>query len=445
MKTHSFKGGIHPLEYKGLTQNNPIERINPPSKTVCIPIPQGGAPISPIVAVGDIVAKGQKIASGDSYMSVPVHASVSGIVKKIENHLVTGNLEVPCIFIQSDDSDKVEYMNALDPFLCSKEDAIERIREAGIVGMGGAGFPTHVKFNPPAGKKINYVLANASECEPYLTIDERTIAEMPSKFIDGIAISMKITGASQGIIVLENNKEHLIPVLQQAILSYSHGSAISICLCKTKYPQGSEKTITMAAIGKEIPAGGLPADIGCVISNVGTLCAISDAFREGKPLIERGLTISGGACVTPKNICVPIGTIIGDLIPSFVTLNDNVAKIISGGPMMGFAMTNANFPVTKNTSGVLFLTKKETILVDESPCIGCGRCVDVCPCRLTPVMMVRELQAENYDEAKYYGLMDCIECGCCSFVCPSNIRLVQRFRIGKAFIRNEAKKNAEKK
>lgn len=432
MRICSFKGGVHPPERKELTHDKPIQQAYPSTKSVCIPITQGGAPNQPLVAVGDVVARGQKIAASDAFMSAPVHASIAGTVKKIETHLVTGNLEVPCIIIQGDDSERTQFLPSLDPFICSKEEALARVREAGIVGMGGAAFPTHVKLNPPAGKTIRYVIANAAECEPYLTIDERTIAETPQKLVDGIAIAMKITGASSGIIALEDNKKHLVPILQKSIDSYLHASPISIRLCKTKYPQGGEKNLTQAVLGLEIPTGGLPADIGCLIDNVGTLCAISEAFREGKPLIDRGLTISGDACASPKNLKVPVGTLLGDLIPECITLNHGIAKIISGGPMMGFAMTNANFPIAKNTSGVLFLTAEETFIDDESPCIGCGKCVNACPCRLTPVMIVRSLKADNLDGARRFGLMDCVECGCCSYVCPANIRLVQRFRIGKA-------------
>lgn len=437
MKTHTFKGGIHPPERKELTRDKPIEAAFPSSGIVCVPVTQGGAPNRPLVEAGDTVARGQRIADGDSPMSVPVHAPVAGTVKKIETRMVAGNIEAPCIVIQADISGRTEFMPALDPFVCPREEALARVREAGIVGMGGAAFPAHVKLNPPAGKKIDYVLANAAECEPYLTIDERTMAESPRKLVDGIAIAMRITGASQGRIVLEDNKARLVPVLEKAVAEYPHGTPVSICLCRTKYPQGGEKDVTLAALGREIPAGGLPADIGCIISNVGTLCAVADAFREGKPLIERGLTVSGGACEIPKNIRVPVGTLVGDLIPDVVSLRPGVAKIISGGPMMGFAMTNANFPVAKNTSGVLFLTKEETFVVDESPCISCGCCVDACPCRLTPVMMVRSMEGGDYDGARRFGLMDCVECGCCSYVCPANIRLVQRFRIGKAVVRAE--------
>ena len=421
-----------------------LEAVSPSTKTVAIPVTQGGAPNTPCVKVGDSVARGQKIASGESPMSVPVHASIAGTVKKIETRMVSGNLEVPCIVIQSDDSDRTEFMPPLDPFKCSKEEALARIRDAGIVGMGGAGFPTHVKFNPPAGKTIEYVLANAAECEPYLTVDYRAMAETPDRFIDGLAIAMKITGAQKGIVVLEDNKKQLCDVLQKAIESNIHGSPISICLCKTKYPQGGEKSVTMAALNREIPAGGLPADIGCCISNVTTLCSISDAFREGRPVIERSVTFSGLACKTKRNLCLPIGTVISELMPTEIEAEANVTKIIAGGPMMGMAMTSANFPVSKTTSGVLFLTAKETFLVDEDPCISCGTCINHCPYRLSPVLMVRAMAADDYAEANRYGLMDCVECGTCSYVCPSHIRLVQRFKVGKAIVREQMAKEKAK-
>lgn len=446
MKTHTFKGGIFPPEQKELSEGFAIESLFPSTKTVSIPVTMGGAPNQPIVNVGDTVARGQKIAQTDAFMSAPVHSSVAGVVKKIETRVLTGNVEAPCIVIESDGSDKTDFMEPLDPFTCTKEEALKRVKDAGIVGMGGAAFPTHVKLNPPAGKTIEFVLANAAECEPYLTIDDRTIIENSDKIIDGIRIAMQITKAPKGIVCLEDNKIKLLPTLCKAInKSYGNeatredgtGNAISVCLCKTKYPQGGEKNLVQSAVGREIPAGGLPADIGCVIQNVGTLTAISEAFREGKPLIDRCLTISGGAVETPKNIKVPIGTLVGDLIPENVTLKSGVAKIISGGPMMGFAMPNANFPIAKNTSGVLFLTKKETALVDEDPCIGCGICTTVCSCKLNPVLIVRSLKADDMTGALKYGLMDCVECGSCAYACPAHIKLVQRFRIGKSIYRAE--------
>jgi len=440
MNTHTFKGGIHPPEHKDLTANSPLQQAFPSTKTVSIPITQGGAPNEPLVAVGDTVARGQKIAASESYMSVPVHASVSGVVKKIENRLTAGNFDSPCIVIAASDEDKTDFMPPLDPFSCSKEDALKRVREAGIVGMGGAAFPTHVKLNPPAGKVIDCVLINAAECEPYLTVDFRTMIEDAGKLIDGTAIIMHITQAQTGIIVLERNKISAVRPLEEAIEKAGYGEKIAVSVCNTKYPQGSEKNIVKAAGGREIPSGGLPCDIGCVIQNVGTAKAISEAFREGKPLIERTVTLSGGACVNPKNLIVPVGTLAGDLIPEQIELKPGVKKITVGGPMMGFSMQSADFPIQKNTNGVLFLTDKETNLYEETPCINCGRCVQVCSCRLVPVMMAKALKAADLQEAKRYGLADCIECGTCAWICPARVRLVQRFRAGKQLLRAQKAK-----
>lgn len=451
MKSKSFKGGVHPSGKKETTESLSLVCAFPLTKTVWIPVTQGGAPNTPLVKPGDSVALGQKIAASDAYMSVPVHASVSGTVKKIETRVVTGNVEVPCVVIEADESGTTDFMQPLDPFTCTREDALNRVREAGIVGMGGASFPAHVKLNPPKGSVIEYFLANGAECEPYLTIDARIMEERASAVMDGIAIAMHITGARKGVVVIEDNKRNLVPVLERAIADQRSNPVgagayeISVQVCKTRYPQGSEKMLTKAVLGREIPSGGLPAAIGCVIQNVGTLVAISEAFRLGKPLVERPLTISGGACTRSGNYIVPVGTLVGDLIPDTVTLADGVAKIVSGGPLMGFAMKTAAFPVQKCTSGVLFLTKKETVLDEESACIGCGRCVAACQCRLSPVLMDRALQADNLDESIRCGLMDCIECGSCSWVCPSRIQLVQRFRVGKQRVCEEAKKAEERK
>ena len=445
MRAKTFKGGIHPKEYKELSNLCPITPAFPKSKTVTIPVTMGGAPNQPLVAVGDEVAKGQIIANGDGFMNCPVHSSVSGKVKKIQNCLVTGNGTAPCIIIVADDGGRESLLPVLEPFETSKDEALKRVREAGIVGMGGASFPAHVKLNPPADKIIDYVLVNAAECEPYLTCDERTIKETPSKLVDGLAIVLHIvnggkggSGHAKGVIVLEDNKEYLIPDLANAISDACYGDKMSVCLVKTKYPQGAEKFIVSAATGREIPSAKLSADAGCVISNVGTVCAISDAFRLGLPLVERALTISGGAVEKPVNIRVPVGTIVSDLMPDVFNIKKNEAvKIISGGPMMGFAMMSADFPVAKGTSGVTFLTGKETFLEEESQCISCGSCVAKCAMRLSPALIVRELKAGNLDKAKSFGLMDCIECGCCAFVCPAKVNLIQRIRLGKGLVRQK--------
>lgn len=445
MRAKTFRGGIHPKEFKELSNQCPITPAFPASKTVTIPVTMGGAPNQPLVKVGDEVAKGQIIANGEGFMNCPVHSSVSGKVKKIQNSLITGNGSAPCIIIEADDAGRESLLPVLNPFETTKEEALARIKEAGIVGMGGASFPAHVKLNPPADKIIDYVLINAAECEPYLTCDERTMLEQTSKVIDGLAIVMHIVnggkggaGHAKGIIVLEDNKEYILPALEKEITDKGYGDKMSVCLVKTKYPQGAEKFIVSAATGREIPSAKLPADAGCVISNVGTVCAISDAFRLGLPLIERSLTISGGAVEKPVNIRVPVGTLVSDLMPDVFTLKENAAvKIISGGPMMGFAMACADFPVAKGTSGVTFLTEKETFLEEESQCISCGSCVAKCAMRLSPALIVRELKAGNLEKAKSFGLMDCIECGCCAFVCPAKVNLIQRIRLGKGLVRQK--------
>ncbi len=435
MKTFTFKGGIYPPEHKELAEGKKITAAFPASKTLTIPITMGGAPNQPVVAVGDKVARGQVIAKSDAFVSAPVHSPVSGTVKKIVSNLSTANSEVPCIVIAADEdpASGETFMPPLDPYSCSKEEALARVKDAGICGMGGASFPTHVKLNPPKDCKIDYVLLNAAECEPYLTVDEQTMDEAASKVIDGLLIVQKIVGG-KAKIVLESNKAHLIPKLEEAAIKAADSGKekVEVVVVKTKYPQGAEKNVITAVTGREVKAGGLPASAGCVVCNVGTVCAISDAFRLGKPLIERAFTVSGLGVKEPKNLLVPIGTLVSDLIPSVIEVDDeNVVKIISGGPMMGFSMQSAAFPIQKGTSGVLFLTKKEIDTADSTPCISCAACVHVCPMRLTPTLIVRSVDADDLAAAKKYGLMDCIECGSCAYVCPATVRLVQTIRIGK--------------
>ncbi len=451
MRIKTFTGGAHPRARKEFTEELPIEAVFPSTRSVWIPVTQGGAPNTARIKVGDAVSRGQIIADGESPMSVPVHSSVSGIVKKIENHLVSGNVEAVCACIEDDGEGRTDFMPPLDPFTCTRDEALARVRAAGIVGMGGAAFPTHVKLNPPKDLKIDYFIANGAECEPYLTIDARLMRENARKVVDGIAIAMRITGAAEGLVALEDNNASLVPVLEKAIAEQraipvgSGAYDISVVLCKAKYPQGGEKTLIKVLTGREVPSGGIPAACGCVVQNVATLKAISEAFREGKPLVDRAFTVSGGACATPRNLEVPLGTLVGDLIPLPVSLRAGVAKIIAGGPMMGISMKSASFPVQKNTSGVLFLTARETVLVDETPCIGCGFCMSVCPYKLSPVLIVRSLKDGNLAEAERCGLMDCVECGLCAYACPARIKFIQHFRVGKQLVRTERQRVATRK
>ncbi|MBU0935462.1 MAG: electron transport complex subunit RsxC, partial [Spirochaetes bacterium] len=380
-------------------------------------------------------------------MTVPLHASICGTVKKIEPRMQANNTEGLCIIIEpaQDEENLNEFMPPLDPYTCSVKDALARVREAGIIGIGGAGFPTHVKLAPPPGKTIEFVIANAAECEPYLTIDERLMAERPTDFVDGMAIVMNIVGAPKGIIGLENNKAHLVPLLESAITKAAAGKDITVQLLATKYPQGGEKMLITAITGREVPSGGLPMDVGCVVSNVGTMRAVSEAFRKGKPVIDTGLTVTGAACESPKNLVVPVGMLAQDLFPDAVRYNAEALKrIVMGGPMMGPAVPSLNVPLQKNTSGLLLMDAKEAKVFSEGPCIRCGRCMKGCACRLSPALLAKALREGDLAEAEAIGVLDCIECGSCSYVCPAHIQLVQRFRIGKQLVRAKKQKEAQR-
>ncbi|MDR0487331.1 MAG: electron transport complex subunit RsxC [Treponema sp.] len=442
MAVSTFKRGLKLPTRKHVTEGKPVEQV-PAPKQVIIPVNQHfGAPNKPIVGVGERVIRGQKIADGAAPgpMTVPVHASISGVVKKIEPRTQSNNIEGLCVIIEAEDvpsSDEDEgFMTPLDPFTCTNEEALARIREAGILGMGGAGFPSHVKLSPPPGKPVDIIIANGAECEPYLTTDEAAMTEKPHLLVKGLEIVMKITGIKRAIIGMEDNKKELIPMLERELRVGEIKGDISTGLCRTRYPQGGEKMLITALTGREVPSGGLPMDVGCIVQNVGSLIAIAEAFILGKPLIDRHLTVSGGACKTPKNIRAPIGAILTTLPPEFMDIDHSkLAKIIFGGPMMGSAVPSLEIPIQKNTSGIILMTKEETVAEPEDPCIRCGRCIRSCPCRLSPVIMNNSLEADDLDYAVKAGLTDCIECGSCTYVCPARIKLVQRFRVGKQRLR----------
>ncbi|MDR2663635.1 MAG: electron transport complex subunit RsxC, partial [Treponema sp.] len=445
MAVSTFKRGLKLPTRKHATEGKPVEPAPVPSQVV-IPVNQHfGAPNKPLVNVGDHVLRGQKIAGAvtPGPMTSPVHASVSGTVRKIEPRLQSNNADGICIVIEADPPGSAEaannaFMPLLDPWTCTREEALERIHEAGITGMGGAGFPAHVKLTPPPGKTIDLIIADGAECEPYLTTDEAVMTEKPQLLITGLAIVMRITGVRRAIIGMEDNKAALIPMVEREIGLNEHisGLDLSIGLCRTRYPQGGEKMLIKALANREVPSGGLPMDVHCIVQNVGTLVAIAEAFTLGKPLIDRDLTVSGGACKTPKNIRAPIGAMITDFPPEFMSIDEqNLKKIIFGGPMMGNAVPTAAVPIQKNTSGIILMTKAETLADAEGTCIRCGRCIRNCSCRLSPVIMNIALESGDLDEAVRAGLADCIECGSCSYVCPARIKLVQRFRVGKQRLR----------
>jgi Na+-translocating ferredoxin:NAD+ oxidoreductase subunit C len=445
MKSATFSGGVHPPERKEGASGRKALIVPRPAELV-IPVNQHfGPPLKPIVAVGDHVVRGQKIADGEGALAVPVHASLSGTVRKIEPRIQSNALEGPCIIIETDaDQGQHAFLTKYDPFNVSREEALTRIRECGIVGMGGAGFPTAVKLNPPEGKTIRVVIANGAECEPYLCADESSMESNAEKIVVGLALAMRLCGAKEGIIAIEDNKKRLLPTLERAVVDHGEGADIAVRSLKTKYPQGGEKMLISVLTGREVPSGGLPADAGCIVQNVATLIAITDSMIEGRPLIDRPLTVSGGAVKQPENLIVPIGTTAAHLTATVVQLALEPRKIVFGGPMMGVAVPNDSVPVQKNTSGILFLSAAEADppAREEGPCIRCGKCMVSCSCRLSPTLLNAALEARDYSRAEKIGLMDCVECGTCAYVCPSRIRLVQRFRAGKQLLRIMKQKEA---
>lgn len=442
MSVKTFMGGIHPHENKEWTRKLPIESV-PTPKSVVIHLTQAvGAQNQPLVKVGDRVLKGQMIGDVQACPSAVVHASITGIVRKIEPAPQSNLKDGVAITIESDGTDETAYLPPLDAFACSHEEAVKRLRDAGIVGMGGASFPTDVKLSPPDDKPIDTIIANGCECEPYLTIDYRTMIESPADIVEGLAIAAHIVGAAKAVIAIETNKVDAVPIIEREIPGHSHGIPMEVAAVATKYPEGGEKMLIKAVTGREVPSKGLPFDIGVLCQNVGTLTAITDAFVLGKPLIERGFTVAGGACLSPKNLRAPIGTVIADLVPDVIQLSGDVRKVVFGGPMMGIAVSTLQIPVAKGTSGVLFFTSAESRQYEERLCIRCGRCADVCPARLMPMLMNEALTSGDLSRADDIGLTDCFECGSCSYVCLARIPLTQRFKLGKDLVRDLRAKEA---
>lgn len=425
----SFIGGIHPPYRKEGTEAKPIEVLNPP-ELVTIPLQQHiGAPCEPIVKVGDAVKKGQKIGEMKGFVSAPIHSSVSGIVKSIANspHPTLG--QGMAVVIENDGKDELDSsMKGTDLGLLSSKEMVEIIREAGIVGMGGAAFPTHVKLSPPAGKPIDTIILNGAECEPYLTTDHRLMLEYSEDIVYGLRVIMKALNVERAYIGIEDNKPDAIKIMKKAAFGY-HG--IGIKVLKTKYPQGAEKQLIEAITERQVPSAGLPMDIGVVVNNVATAAAISYAIRKGMPLIERVVTVTGKGVKEPKNVLVPIGTSFSYIIDQCGGLNGDVIKVINGGPMMGLAQYTLDVPVIKGTSGILLITPDDVQLSEERPCIRCAKCVDACPINLMPLMMNAYSQNQDYEECEQLNVLDCIECGSCSYVCPAKKPLMQNIRIAK--------------
>lgn len=419
----TFMGGIHPYDGKDLSKDKPIKDVLPKGDLV-YPLSQHiGAPAVPIVVKGDRVLTGQKIAEAGGFVSAPIYATVSGTIRGIEPRRVVTGDNVQCIVIENDGLyEEVDFPKVVSFSKLSKADVIGLIKEAGIVGMGGAGFPTHVKLSPPKPDAIDYVIVNCAECEPYLTSDYRRMIEEPEKIIDGLQVALSLFDHATGILAVEDNKPEAIEKLRELV---KDNERITVKRLKTKYPQGAERQLIYAATGRAIDSTKLPSDVGCIVNNVDTVVAIYQAVLEGKPLMHRIVTVTGDAVVEPRNFRVRIGTNYHELVEEAGGFKEKPVKIISGGPMMGFGIFDLDVPTTKTASALLCLTKDDVSKWEPSACINCGKCVEVCPGRIIPSRIAD--MAINYDEEKFLKLngMECCECGCCSYICPAKRPLTQ--------------------
>ena len=438
MGLKTFIGGVHPYEGKELAKDAPIKEVLPKGELV-FPLSQHiGAPATPIVAVGDSVKKGQKIAEAGGFVSSPIYSSVSGTVKKIEPRRVAVGDMVNSIVIESDDQfTECEYSPVDDVTSLSREKIIERIKEAGVVGMGGAGFPTHVKLAPKEPDKIDYILVNGAECEPYLTSDYRQMMEYTDQIVEGLKVMLTLFDNAKGVICIEDNKPDAIAKMREAV---QNEERIEVLPLKTKYPQGGERTLIYAATGRKIYSAKLPADAGCIVDNVSTVIAIYRAVCKQPPLIRGVLTLTGDAFNTPVNVEVRLGCSHADLVPEGDGFKTEPVKIISGGPMMGFAFFDLNVPVTKTSSSILALTKDEVAEYEPTPCIRCGRCVEACPGNLMPQKMAQAAMHNDYDTFVKLNGMECYECGSCTFVCPARRPLTQTFKQARQYVAAQRRK-----
>lgn len=427
MKLGTFKGGVHPNDGKDMSKNTPIKEILPKGHLVYPMSQHIGAPAKPIVAVGDKVLVGQKIGEATGFISANIVSSVSGIVKAIEPRLTASGNKVISIIIENDNEyKKVDGIREKRDYKkLSKEEIRNYVKEAGIVGLGGAGFPNHVKLTPKDDNAIDYVIVNAVECEPYLTSDYRVMLEMPEKIVGGLKVILALFPNAKGIIAIEGNKPDAIKILRKAIEGEKN---IEVSVLKTKYPQGSERKLILATTGRKINSSMLPADAGCVVDNVDTVVAIYMAVCESTPLMRKIITVTGDAIKEPRNFEVKIGTSYSQLVEEAGGFIERPEKIISGGPMMGTAIFSLDIPVTKTSSALLAFTKDEVAENEPTACIRCGRCVEVCPSSLIPQKIIENV--DGLDNESFIALngMECYECGSCTYICPAKRRLTQAFK-----------------
>ncbi len=436
----SFAGGIHPPGYKNATKSTAITRCPLPS-TVVVPVSQHiGAPSKPVVDVGATVKTGDPLAEPGGFVSVPVHASISGTVKAIEPRPHPLGPNVLSFVIESDEQD--QWNSDIGPqknyLKLEKRELVRRIQDAGVAGMGGATFPTHVKLSPPGDKPVDTLLLNGAECEPYLTADHRLMLEQPQKILLGMQILATVLGVKNAGIGIESNKPDAVKTLRKTIAEL--GLPYKVYALPVKYPQGAEKQLIRAVTRRIVPAGGLPMDVGCVVQNVATALAVYEAVAEKKPLLERVVTVTGKGIQKPGNILVRIGTPYSTLFEYCGGLAGNAGKIIMGGPMMGLAQPSQDIPVIKGTSGLVVLEDRAGKKKPQITCVSCARCVDVCPMKLVPTVLAKKVKYNVFDTLEKDNILDCIECGSCAYVCPSHINLVHYIKYGKNQVIKSKKK-----
>ena len=431
----SFFGGVHPKDQKHYTRDFAVQKFPAPDELVVSMSQHIGVPCEPLVKKNDLVTKGQKIGDNTG-LCVPVHAPVSGKVKAVEARPHSSGVTVMSVVIENDHQDTLcEDIHPRTPEEVEKltsDELISIIREAGIVGMGGASFPTHVKLSGGIGK-VDTIIINAGECEPYITADDRLCREYPKELVSGIRIIMRILGLTVAHIGIENNKPEAIRALKENVAN----SGIVVDVLPAKYPQGAEKQLIQAITGRQVPSGGLPVAVGCAVFNAASCKAIHDAVYLGMPLIERIVTVSGDILMEPKNLLVPIGTSYNDLLEACGN-SENPYKVLSGGPMMGIAQFDLSVSTIKACNAITILGKRNRYTVKDPHCIRCGECIDVCPMNLMPALMYKALYTGDVEEMNSVHLMDCCECGCCAYNCPAGVPLVLAFRSGKQKIRDAA-------
>ena len=435
MKFQNFKGGVHPPSSK-TTEGCATVTMGIPSKVV-IPMSQHlGAPCQPLVKKGDTVKVGQVIGDTDAFVSAPIHSSVSGVVVSVESRIISGNRPVVCVEIKPDGLQEPAE-DIKPPVVESKEDFLKAIRASGLTGLGGAGFPAHVKLNPPKDVNIDTLIINAAECEPFITSDYRECLENTENIIEGIQQVLKWTGIPRAMIGIEDNKPQAIKKLSDAAKSFSN---ITVHSLVSRYPQGAEKMLIKTLTGREVPPGKLPAHVGCIVMNVTSVSFVASYLKTGMPLIKKRVTIDGAAVNSPNNVVVLIGTPVQEVFDFCGGFKSQPGKIIMGGPMMGVALYSSDIPVLKQTNALLALSEGQAKLPEESSCIRCGRCVRACPMSLLPFELDRLVKAGMYEEIEKYNIMDCIECGSCVYACPAKRLIVQYIRLGKDALRRKAKK-----